>query len=311
MSWAFVPPAAAFKVAAVLGVPIIAGAALAGWLAGGVAAVGLVIGVVGGLALAITDLSWGTRSLLGLLLPVAAWLGVGAAGHPVWAAVLVAAAMLLQWPVGVRYGGVLAFLPVVAALAASVGVSGAERFGGWTSAGVALIFVLAAVLKVRTPVALVPAALARRHAVVAALATGIALWACLENGVTHGYWLVVTLAVVLRPIPGETSSSARDRTLGTVVGAALAIAAVVLLPLPLVAAFLLGCLVLTLAWAVARDLFRQTLFSTPLVVLLGSSGVAGSAVGIAVERLAFTLGAAVVAVGLAALLHRWDRQARS
>lgn len=300
------PSRQALRVAAVLGLPVAGGVAVGAWLGGPAAAVGVLLGVAGGLQPAVLDVGRPTRAGLAALVPLSAWLGVTAAGHPVAAGVVVAALTLLQWPAGPRVGGALAFVPVVAALGASIGLSDAGRLALWTGVGVALIVALAAALHVKVPVTPVPEALARRHALVAAVASGLALALCLENGVTHGYWLVVTLALVLRPIPGETSSSARDRTLGTVAGAAVAIAAVLLLPTVLVGVFVLGCLLLTLAWAASQDVRRQTLWSTPVVILAGSSGVAGSSVDLAAERLLYVAAAAVLAVLLALLLHRWD-----
>lgn len=301
-----VPPVAALKAAVVIAAPVVAGAALAWWVGGQVAALGVMLGVAGGLQAAVTDLSWSLRLPVASAVPLVAGLGVAADGHPWWAGLLVGAGCLAQWPVGPRAGAVAGFLPVVAALTSSVGLADPWRVAAWTAAGVALIVAVAAVLPLRAAPQPVSVTLARRHALVAAVATGLAMVVCGRAGVSHGYWLVITLALVLRPVPGETSASARDRTIGTVAGTALGIAAAVLLPLGWVLGFLVVCLALTLAWAFAQDLLRQTLFNTPIVVLVGSSGVGASPVGIGAERVALKLLAAVAAVLLAALLHRWD-----
>jgi Fusaric acid resistance protein-like len=306
MRWTTLPPRPAVRAALGLGGAVVSAAALASWLGGGEAAIGVVLGVAGGLQPAVVAVPRPTRLLLAAAVPVAAWLGVVAAGHPVWAGLAVAGLTLLQWPAGPRVGGALAFLPIIAALGASVGLPSAESFAMWTAVGVALISLLAAASRLQAPVAAIPVHLARRHALVTAAATAAALYLCLENGVTHGYWLVVTLVLVLRPMPGETTAGARDRTLGTLAGAAVAIAAVITLPAALIVVFLVACLVLTLAWAVAKDVRRQTLYSTPIVILAGSSGVAGTSVGVALERLLFTVAAALIAVVLAGLLHWWD-----
>lgn len=300
------PPGQALRAAVLLAVPIVGTAALASLVAGGAAAAGVVIGVVGGLAVVVLELPGRLRLVLGSAVPVVASLGVAVAGEPWAAALAVGAVALLQWPAGPRVGGGLAMLPLVTALGASIGVTDAVGFGLGAGVGVVLIAALAALLHVRPPVALVPPGTARRHALVSAVATGGATAVAMESGVSHGYWLVVALALILRPVAGETSREALDRTLGTLAGTALAILGVLLLPTWLVGVFVVACLLLGLAWAAARDVRRQTLFTTPVVVLTGSAGVAGTSVGVAAERLLLFAVAAVVAVALAMLLRRWD-----
>ncbi len=306
---AWLPPRAALRAAVALAVPIVGVAALAYAALGGAAAAGAVLGVVGGLGVVVLDLPWSLRLVLGAAVPAVGWLGVTVAGEPWAAAVAVGAVALLQWPAGPRVGGGLAMLPLVTALGASVGITDATGFALGAAAGVSLLAILAALMHLSAPVVPVPAGTARRHALVSAVATGAATALAMESGVTHGYWMVLALALILRPVPDETTREAVDRTLGTLSGTVLAILAVLFLPGWLVGVFVIGCLLVGLAWAVGRDVRRQTLFTTPVVVLTGSAGVAGTSVGLAAERLVLFTAAAMVAVALALLLRRWDEWA--
>ncbi|MEZ5093437.1 FUSC family protein [Nocardioides sp.] len=304
------PPGGALRAAVVLLLPVLGAAALAGRLGGATPAIGVVLGVVGGLQLAVLDLGWRPRLLWAATVPAAAGLGVLAAGRVLPAALLVAGLALLLWPTGPRLGAALSLLPVVAALGASIGVTDSTGFAVGAAVGVAVLFLLVALLKVRAPLVPVAPGPARRHALVSAAACGTAIVVSMEAGLTHGYWLVVLLALILRPFPGETARGARDRTLGTLIGSLLAMAGVLLLPQALLAVLAAACLLMSLGWAIGRDVLRQTVFSTPVVVLAGSSGVAGSAVDVAAERLLLTVAAAAAAVGLAWLLRRGDAAAQ-
>ena len=112
--------------------------------------------------------------------------------------------------------------------------------------------------------------------------------------------------MVLRPVRGETTRLARDRTLGTRLGAVASVVIVLILPtsLSLVLAGMSGLLMV--AWALANDDVRMTFFGTPAVILLSSSGVVGAIVAVAANRLVLTVIGAVVALTLAVLLARWE-----
>jgi len=72
--------------------------------------------------------------------------------------------------------------------------------------------------------------LAWRHAVVLGIAAGLSLVAGELLDLAHGYWVAVTLLVVLRPVPGERRASVRQRLAGTLLGAGVALLVVWLLP---------------------------------------------------------------------------------
>jgi uncharacterized membrane protein YccC len=164
------------------------------------------------------------------------------------------------------------------------------------------------VLGLRAPAVTVGAALARRHAVALAATAVLALGVLMELDVTHGYWVVLALSLVLRPAADETRTLARDRVVGTVVGLVVGVAAVVLLPLPVLLVLAAGCVVLTAAWGMVGDNLRATTYAAPMLVLLGSSGLAGSGVALALERTVATVVGVALAVATAVALDRLDRR---
>ncbi|MFN8194429.1 MAG: FUSC family protein [Nocardioidaceae bacterium] len=306
MSLPGLPPGRALKAGAVVATPIVVACALGGWVGGLVAVLGITLGVAAGVQAAVADVPWSLRLPVVVVVPVVGALAAVASDSALLSALVVGVAAVAQWPVNERAAGIGVFWPALAALVASVGVEGWWPLAGWLVVGAALVVGIAAVLGVRAPVTGVTRDVAGRHAVATAIAAGVATYLTLALGIGHGYWLVLTLVMVLRPVRGETARNALDRTLGTLVGVVLGVAAVLLLPLAVSLVFLLACFVLTVAWALAGNVRMQTVFTTPMVVLIGSAGLAGSTVGLALDRLLLVSAGAVVAVGLAVLLHRLD-----
>ena len=68
------------------------------------------------------------------------------------------------------------------------------------------------------------------------------------------------------------------------------------------------CVVLVVGWAAAQDVKRQTVYSTPVVVLVSSSGLVGSTVYLAAGRVVLTLVGCAVAIATAGLLRCLDRR---
>ncbi len=128
--------------------------------------------------------------------------------------------------------------------------------------------------------------MAWRHAAVFAVLAGPAVLVTRSLALGHGYWFVLTLAAVLQPASAACRMAARDRLVGTVTGVVLAIGLVLVLPPSIVLVVAAVCAVLTAGWGLSQDLERQTLFVTPVVVLLGSSGGLESGVELGLERLA-------------------------
>ncbi|HEY5811889.1 MAG TPA: FUSC family protein, partial [Terrimicrobiaceae bacterium] len=126
-------------------------------------------------------------------------------------------------------------------------------------------------------------------------------------GIPHGYWLGLTLVVVMQPDYGSTRQRAGERVLGTLFGSLFA-TGVLFLHLP--HAVLLGATALT-AFLFALFLKRRydiaVIFLTVMVVLLTETG---GPVGwrLTVERLACTLAGGGLAVLAAHLFWpAWER----
>lgn len=303
------PPTPALRAAGSALLPVVAVGVGVAAVSGVVGLVWFLLGAVAALPVATHAVPWTDRALLVGLAVAAAVLGLASGGRPLAAASVVAVVSLLQAPLGRRTPGGGAMVPVLAAVAASTGLPD-ER---WTTAlalvvGAGTIMATTTVLGIRTTASPVPAALAWRHAAALAVTAALALGLVMEQQVSHGYWLVLTLALVLRPARDETRTLARDRVVGTVVGLAAGVAAVVLLPTWVLLALAAPCVLLTAAWGMAGDSRRATAYAAPLLVLIGSSGLAGSGVALALERTLFTLAGVGLAAAVALALEVVDRR---
>lgn len=284
---------------------LLAGIGIGVWLGGGLALLGLLLGVLAGLPAAPSTIPVTTRCTVGALAVAAAGLGVLTTDAPWLAGAVVGLAALVQAPLNQRAVGLGVMLPIVAAMAATVGL---ERWQPllllWVAAGFLLIWGVARVLGIRVPTATVPRQVAVRHAILVALASALAVVITMHLGLGHGYWLVLAIAVVLSPHPRETTPAATARVLGTLLGAAAALLVVALVPRWASLALAVPCLVLLLGWSFAGDKRKEQAFGTVVLVLVGSSGVVGTGVALALERVLLTGLGVLVAAGLAVLLHR-------
>lgn len=302
-----VPPRRALVAAVVMLMPLVAGAAVVAYIGGPAVTLAFLIGVVAGVPAATCATSSVVRLGSGTLFVAGAVGGALTAAHPVVCAVLVMVLASAQAPLTERAAGVGMFAPVIAAVFSSVAVPASPlTIGVGVAAGFAFVQATSLLLRVPRHPAPVTRSLAWRHAAVFAVLAGPAVLVTRSLELGHGYWLVLTLAAVLQPASVTCRMAARDRLTGTVAGVVLAIGLVLVLPpsIVLVAAM---CAVLTAGWGISHDLERQTLFATPVVVLLGSSGGLESGVGLGLERLALTAVAAALAVGAAAYLDRVER----
>jgi hypothetical protein len=142
-------------------------------------------------------------------------------------------------------------------------------------------------------------------AVALAATTGLGAVLGGQWDVPNAYWLPMTVFLVVMPTPGlRYSAAARQRVLGTAVGAGVAaVVAVVGPPTPLRAVLLVVMLVLVLV--VVQPLWLNAALATVLVVtMLDPSRLAYEAAG---TRLLATLEAVLLALGAAALLLAWGR----
>ncbi len=294
----------ALKIAVILIAPLI----LAYAVGGAVAALAVTMGYTGSLTPALR-----LRPAYSLALTVpAAMTGVvasGISGQALPAACFVALACLLVAPANIVANGLLAGIPTIAAVYATL-PTGPDpvQVGAWMLAGGAFVVLTASLTGLRRPAE--PAGVqpwtAWAHAVAMAVVVGVIVLVLGLVDVPHGYWIAMTMTVVLRPYGRETRTVARQRVGGTTLGAALALALSLLLP-PWAAILVgAGLLVLVVANALLGRYAQQVTFLTPLIVLLGSAG-AQDAVGVAVERVAATVLGAALASAIALALWRVDQ----
>jgi uncharacterized membrane protein YccC len=148
--------------------------------------------------------------------------------------------------------------------------------------------------------------LTRIFAVRLMLSVGVAALVSQAFPVQRSYWVVLTVAIVLRPDFGSVFARALQRGLGTVAGAVLG--AVILVVVPPGPLLLIPCAVFAalLPYGRARNWGLFTTFLTPLVVILIDL-LAQTGWALALDRLADTLlGCAVVLlVGYAPWPSSW------
>ncbi|HEY3339395.1 MAG TPA: FUSC family protein [Propionicimonas sp.] len=243
-----------------------------------------------------------------LAVPTAMAGGVAVAlrGQPLVAAFFVVLCCLLVAPAGMLQDGLLAMVPtVVAVLVLVPGEFQPGRTAIWMLFGGALVVALATRLPRTASVPGIEERRAWRHAAVMAVAVGVVVYFVGSLDLPHGYWVALTLTAVLRPFDDQTMQRSRERVLGTIAGALLALAATLVLPLWALLVLLVVTTVLSTGYALTKDYTRQVLFMTPAVVLLGS---AGHPFQIASERALATFAgallAAAIALGLATFENR-------
>lgn len=273
-------------------------------LAGAPAALGLGMGLLAGTRPAITLTP---RYAITLALPVAlaGAVAVGLRGQPFAAACFVALCCVMIAPAEIRQEGLLAGLPTAAAVLVCVpGAYDPVLTAGWMVAGGLLLVAVSVVARFPRPAGTgTPPGRAWRHAAVMAVSVGVVVYLVQFYEVPHGYWVAVTLTVVLRPLHDITRTKARQRILGTVAGVVLALALAWILPAWGLVIALAVCLVLMNSYAMLGNYVRQVVFLTPAVVLLAPAGGIGL---IAAERALATLIGTLLAGALALLLERLD-----
>ncbi|MFZ0529840.1 MAG: FUSC family protein, partial [Propionicimonas sp.] len=145
-----------------------------------------------------------------------------------------------------------------------------------------------------------------RHAAVMALTVGPVVYLTQALGLPHGYWMALTLTVVLRPFDDQTWRKAWQRILGTLLGVVLSLLLAATLPLWAIVIALGATMVLTIAYSAQGDYLRQVVFLNPAAVLLGSTASVGAA---ATERVIATVAGALLAGAVALLLAKYDQRA--
>jgi uncharacterized membrane protein YccC len=138
---------------------------------------------------------------------------------------------------------------------------GGRRHGAWRSDLAAALFTLRAAIGASTE--------AGRHALRLAVVAAIGEIVALASGLPHGYWIVLTIVIVLRPDYTSTIYRSVQRAVGTVIGAGLGIATALLLHVGTAAVVAAVGVTMTIAYAVfAANYLLYAVFLTDFVVVL-------------------------------------------
>lgn len=284
----------ALKVTAVVLIPLV----LVSWLVGGDA---VLPGVLALLSVAFVPYCTLRQAIVMCAALVAVGtLGTMAYGHDVAVVSLVVVTCLVAGLLSRFSAGVFGVGPIVAAVASLDTPENKPIVVALVMTAVcAYVVLVVRLMKVNLEPAQVPLDVAKRHAVVMAVACGAATAVALYFDMPKAYWLVMTLAIVLRPYALDSLVKNRQRVLGTVAGAMIA---ALLSPLPRPWQVLMAavCMTLMFAYMAQRDYVLQVTFMTPMVIFLVSSGSVDDTFYLDGLRLAYTVGACV-AGGLVSL----------
>ncbi len=299
---AFPPPTASLvsgiKIAVVLLVPLVAVAIITG--GDGVLAATMAL-------LSVTTAIFCDLRQQAVLLPgvvLTGFLATAAYGNPVAVVGVVVLACVVAGLMSRVSAGVYGVVPI----AASVLALDQPR---QSPTGVAIVMavmcvyvaIVVAVLKVHFDAVPVTWDVAIRHALVMAVACGGATAVAVHYQWPKSYWLVMTLAVVLRPYATESLVKSERRVVGTIAGAIVA-AALSPLPRSLQAVFAAACLALLMTYMIEKNYVLQVTFTTPLVIFLVSTGTVDDTLTLDGLRVLYTVGAAVVGGLLSLALAR-------
>lgn len=288
-------------------IPGIAATAIGG------ASASLVVGLSVGIAMTFGAVMRPKSALVvTLLLGLAAALGALAAGNAWGVALAVVLIALLNGPANAYSAGMLTLAPILT-LVLAVSDHGMTWWqaciwaiiGGWV--GVGLVMLLHFGGGAPKPL---PQSLAWRHSIVLAIAAGLSILVVGLLGLDHGYWITVTLIIVLRPVPGDRRSILIQRLAGTLAGAVIALVVVLLVPANLLLLCAFVFLFALAAYAMSGNYFLQTMFLTPMLLLFLSSGEGQEAtLDLMVKRVGFTIAGIIIVAFLAWGLQQWDRYA--
>ncbi len=309
-SWSI--PGKALRTTVVVLVLLLAPVVLAGALVGSQAALPMALAEVMCLAVA-AKLTPRYAALMVALVAVAAAVAVSLNGQAFPAACFAILVCLMVAPANVYEVGLLSAVPVVAAVfLASPGLSlDPAPTALWTFLGGLFVVLLLARVAPPAQRRAISAVTAYRHAVVMAVAVGVSVFLVVHFEVPRGYWVPMTMALVLQPFAGETSTRARERIAGTVGGGLLALALALVLPPGVVAVTVVALMVFGVAYSLLGRNSRSVMFLTPSAVLLANLASQDDEIAATVARLTATLLGGLIAAALALLLDRADTDTMS
>lgn len=264
--------------------------------------------VMGFLAAAIVPFC--TLRQAAIMIPGLALTGVLAtlASQTGWAVLVVVAACIAAGLASRVSAGVFGVAPIVAAVMGLDPPKNSALVVGLVMLAVsAYVVLIVHVMKFHITPAPIPFPVAVRHGLVMAAACGSATAIALQFDWPRSYWLVMTLAIVLRPYVTDSLIRNRQRIVGTVAGSVIA---VVLSPLPHVWQLLFAavCLTLMLSYIVLKNYVLQVTFMTPMMVFLVSTGTVTNTLQMDGLRVLYTAVACIVG-GMLALLLAWQDEA--
>lgn len=152
-----------------------------------------------------------------------------------------------------------------------------------------------------------PEPLILRHTARVAVLMLLAVLAYKTLGLAHGYWLPLTVVVVLQPDYGATVSRAVQRAIGTLAGGAAAGLLLLRDPPEGVVVAATCAAAFGFAYIVRRNYRLGVLFVTVFVVLIGSGR--GTTLGLVTDRLAATAGGGLLALAAAMIFWpMWEQR---
>lgn len=138
----------------------------------------------------------------------------------------------------------------------------------WAIVGLAYGVLVAIGLQMRGEVAGFGTAGAWRHALILGVVCGLATWMAMLWDLSNGYGLVITLVVVLRPVPDFALQRTRERIVGTLGCGLVALVAAMLLPEDWLLACALLCMWMLFSYIAAGNYTMYVIFMTPCLLLL-------------------------------------------
>lgn len=306
-SWAI--PGKALKTTVVMLVVLLAPVVLAGAVVGPEAALPMALAEVMCLTVA-AKLTPQYAALMVALVAVTVAVAVSLNGLPFPAACFAVLVCLMVAPANMFELGLLSAVPPMAAVfLASPGLTLDPALTAmWALLGGLFVVVLLA--RVAPPDRRHPigAVTAFRHATVMAVAMGVSVFLVLQFEVPHGYWVPMTMALVLHPFGAETTTLARQRIAGTIGGGLLALGLALVLPTGVVAVAVVPLMVLGVAYSILGRYSKSVMFLTPSAVLLANLASRDAEITATLHRLVATLVGGLVAAALALLLERADTE---
>ncbi len=302
------PTPGALKFAAILLVAILV-PSFAATAIGGQSA-GMAFGIAAGFVMAVAPMAKTGPALASAALAAGLAAVSNLAGDSPWAiACLMVASAVLLGLTNQHSAGLMTLAPIIVIIFGPGPVQlDWWQAALWTLAGGLVGLIVVKALKFEAPPKPIPRAVAWRHALVLGVLSAAAMYWALANGVSHGYWVAVTIIVALRPLPQERGDTLRGRLLGTILGALIALPAVLFLPQPAAIVLAWVFLFLLATYSMGGSYFMQTLFLTPMLLIFGSLGDTDKGIEITLERVYFTIIGIVIGVAAAYVLDRWDRQ---